>query len=112
MDISQEIMLCGINLDLLCGNVDINPDSKALCDIEKKMPHQCHFIVPTLHILFDQFVNYVLQVHFSEFHLNWVNAEISSLFNDIAEYKAKWSQPLHVLYPAFDKPAFDELEKL
>ena len=36
MDISQEIILCGINQDLLCGNVDINPDSKALCDIEKK----------------------------------------------------------------------------
>jgi hypothetical protein len=100
-------MLCGINRDLLCGNVDINPDTKALCDIGKKMPHKCHFIVPTLHILFNQFVNYILQVHFSEFHLNWVKASIASLMNEIDEFNAKWSHHLHILYPAFD-----ELENL
>ena len=92
MDISQETMLCGINRDLLYGNVDINPDSKALCDIEKKMPNQCHFIVPTLHILFDQFVNYVLQDYFTEYHVNFIKDGISSLWNEIDEHNAKWSR--------------------
>lgn len=51
-----ETMLSGINQDLLSGNVDINPDSKVLHHIEKTL-NQCHFIVSTLDILFDQFVN-------------------------------------------------------
>ena len=50
-----------------------------LDNIQKKMSNQCHFIVPTLHILFDQFVNYVLQEYFSEFHLNFLKDAISSL---------------------------------
>jgi len=85
-------MLCGINQNLHFGNVDINPDSKALDNIQKKMSNQCHFIVPTLHILFDQFVNYVLQEYFSEFHLNFLKDAISSLHNDIIKHKTKWSK--------------------
>lgn len=85
-------MLCGVNFDLRSINVDVNPDIEALCEIEKKMPGRCHFVLPTLHMLFDQFVNYVRSVYFNEFKINWLHHEVESLTAEIAEYNATWSQ--------------------